>query len=311
MTRDDYFRIFKGDDTDFNGNQELLVVLETELDLTGCTAHFKFLGFKQDFYTIPADKKLHIVIPHQYTRDFPCGSMDAQLWLLDANSKKRTVANRIHMIVTQSIDEAYNSDDEQAITVQIASGVQWENVSNKPAWISNWPNALTEWWTTLDITDKLTAWWNSIKSTVSFAWSQITDKPNDLVVNAALSSDEKTLTLTKQNGSTVEFQGGGSGGQVQSNWTQTNTQAVDFIKNKPRVGNSYSINFTDDISNLNYINGFAIINVFSAKILFAENQSIFYKDGAHFSSVYIDEPGWYLATNITEGPIVLTQLAIY
>ena len=59
--RHQYIVLFRGDDSDFVGNQQILLKLKTELDLTGCKAHFRFLDFKQDFDEIPADKTLELV----------------------------------------------------------------------------------------------------------------------------------------------------------------------------------------------------------------------------------------------------------
>jgi len=123
-TKDQFFILYRGDDSDFTGNQEIIIELQTTLVLTGCKAHFKFLDFKQDFNTIPADKKLHLVFPKASTAKFPLGAMDAELWLEDSNQKRRTVANRIHVVVTQSVGEAYDTSDPQAISVVITNGVR-------------------------------------------------------------------------------------------------------------------------------------------------------------------------------------------
>lgn len=123
-TKHEYIVLFRGDDSNFTGNQEIIVELKTTLDLTGCKAHFKFLDFQQDFATIPADKKLHIVFPATATKNFPIAAMDAELWLEDANQKRRTVENRIHVVVTKSVGEAYDNDDPQAISVVVRSGVK-------------------------------------------------------------------------------------------------------------------------------------------------------------------------------------------
>lgn len=117
-----YFVIYRGDDTDFPGNQELIVELNTERDLTGCSAHFSFQGFTQDFTEIPADKKLRLVIPNSATGKFALGTADAKLWLTNG-TKVRTVESRIHIVVTNRVDEAYDNDDPQAIAVTISGGV--------------------------------------------------------------------------------------------------------------------------------------------------------------------------------------------
>ena len=116
-----YFVIYRGDDTDFPGNQDLIVELNTERDLTGCSAHFSFQGFTQDFTEIPADKKLRLVIPNSATGKFALGAADAKLWLTNG-TKIRTVESRIHVVVTNRVDEAYDNDDPQAIAVTISGG---------------------------------------------------------------------------------------------------------------------------------------------------------------------------------------------
>ena len=116
-----YFVIFRGDDTDFPGNQELVIEIDTTRDLTGCSAHFSFQGFVQDFAEIPADRKLRLVIPNSETGKFALGAADARLWLTNGQ-KIRTVENRIHIVVTNRVEEAYDNDDPQAITVNITNG---------------------------------------------------------------------------------------------------------------------------------------------------------------------------------------------
>ena len=135
MALNQYIVLFKGDDSDFAGNQDVIINLETEVDLTGMRAFFKFLDFEQDFDTIPENKQLKLVFPAIATKSFPIGAMDAELYLLDINGKRRTVANRIHIVVTQSISEAYDNTDPQAITVSVSgvsSSVSWDNIINKP-----------------------------------------------------------------------------------------------------------------------------------------------------------------------------------
>lgn len=116
-----YIVLFKGDDSDFSQNQTIDIFLQTDIDTTGCKAHFQFMDFKQDFDEIPADKKLHLVFPSDKTKDFPLGAADAKLWL-EKNGKIRTASNRIHIVVTNSVKEAYDPDDQQAITVVITGG---------------------------------------------------------------------------------------------------------------------------------------------------------------------------------------------
>lgn len=131
-----YFVIYRGDSSDFPGNQELIIEIETERDLTGCSAHFQFQDYRIDFDSIPADKKLRLIFPSSETKKFTLGSSDAKLWLTyvtDAATKTRTVENRIHIVVTNNVSEAYDNDDPQAITVTIkGTDLTWENIKDKP-----------------------------------------------------------------------------------------------------------------------------------------------------------------------------------
>ena len=162
-----YFVLYRGDDTDFPGNQELIVELNTERDLTGCSAHFSFQGFTQDFAEIPSDKKLRLVIPNSATGKFALGAADAKLWLTNG-TKVRTVENRIHIVVTNRVDEAYDNDDPQAITVTISGGGGGETVvlddtvtekspnGVKSSGIWSWVKSLLPHWLTSDYAEPAT-----------------------------------------------------------------------------------------------------------------------------------------------------------
>ena len=52
-----------------------------------------------------------------------------------------------------------------------------------------------------------------------------------------------SFTLNQATGDTIALDAGGSGSQVQSDWNQTNTTAVDYIKNKPTALSD----FTNDV----------------------------------------------------------------
>ena len=116
-----YIVLFRGDDTDFVGNQEIIVKITTERDISGCKAYFKYMGNIQTFDEIPEDKELHLVFSREQTKEMPLGTWDAELYLIDENGKRMTVNNRIHMLVTNSVREAYFPDDPQAISVVISA----------------------------------------------------------------------------------------------------------------------------------------------------------------------------------------------
>ena len=116
-----YIVLFRGDDTDFVGNQEIIVKITTERDISGCKAYFKYMGNIQTFDEIPENKELHLVFSREQTKDMPLGTWDAELYLIDENGKRMTVNNRIHMLVTNSVREAYFPDDPQAVSVVISA----------------------------------------------------------------------------------------------------------------------------------------------------------------------------------------------
>lgn len=116
-----YIVLFRGDDTDFVGNQEIIVKITTERNISGCKAYFKYMGNIQTFDEIPENKELHLVFSREQTKDMPLGTWDAELYLIDENGKRMTVNNRIHMLVTNSVREAYFPDDPQAVSVVISA----------------------------------------------------------------------------------------------------------------------------------------------------------------------------------------------
>ena len=116
-----YIVLFRGDDTDFVGNQEIIVKITTERNISGCKAYFKYMGNIQTFDAIPEDKELHLVFSREQTKEMPLGTWDAELYLIDENGKRMTVNNRIHMLVTNSVREAYFPDDPQAVSVVISA----------------------------------------------------------------------------------------------------------------------------------------------------------------------------------------------
>lgn len=143
-----YIVLFKGDDSDFAWNQNIEITLKTEMDLTGFRAKFSFMDFTQEFADITS-KKLVLVFPAAATSSFPLGAADASIVLYDSEGKARTIANRIHMIVTKCVDEAYANEDPQAITVSISSSMEreqadWDETDTQsPSYIRNKPEIPT------------------------------------------------------------------------------------------------------------------------------------------------------------------------
>lgn len=217
-----YLILFRGDDTDFEGNQNIDITLSAEIDLSDKKAHFKFLDFTQDWETIPEDKILHLVIPNTQTSKFPLGAMDAKLWLEDSQGRVRMVDNRIHIVVTDRVDEAYSNDDPQAITVVVSGGaVSWETLTGKPdAFPSTWeqvsdkpteftPTAHTH--TVSQITDYKNPDWTSTDETssdfiknkptlatvaTSGKYTDLIDAPSGKWIEAVYRNNANSYTLT-------------------------------------------------------------------------------------------------------------------
>ena len=95
-----YLEIFKGDDSGFEKNQRVNLKLDTNFDLGGCKAHFKFYDYVQDFDEIPADYMLPLVFPSSETSKFPLGMGYAKVWLTDPNGAIHSVSNYMRVKVT-------------------------------------------------------------------------------------------------------------------------------------------------------------------------------------------------------------------
>lgn len=93
-------QIFRGDDTDGLGYQSIQGKITTTLDLTGCRAVFRYLGFTQEFDPIPENGRITITIPASKTSKFPPGLGYASLRVYDSEGKVRTFTNRIPVFVT-------------------------------------------------------------------------------------------------------------------------------------------------------------------------------------------------------------------
>lgn len=102
--------LFRGDDTDFRNSENISIEIDTELSLEGCKAYFEFLGYVQEFESIPDNKKLHLVFPKERTVKFPLCISFGKLWIENADGKRMTISNRINVCVTNSTELAYSSD---------------------------------------------------------------------------------------------------------------------------------------------------------------------------------------------------------
>lgn len=124
--------LFSGDDSNFVGNQTIFIGLDTEIDITGCKAHIKYIGKTFTWDTIPSDHRLELVFSAEETKNMPLGDWNAELWLEDAQGRRRTVDNQIRIRVTKSVDDAYRSEDPQSIKASIGNKFNYNNAYNKP-----------------------------------------------------------------------------------------------------------------------------------------------------------------------------------
>lgn len=102
--------IFRGDDTDAFSYQTIVGTINTDLDLTGCKAVFRYLGFSAEFDPIPEDRKLTIVIPANETKKFPPGLGYASLRVYDSDGRLKTFSNRI-MVFVATKTPMFGSDE--------------------------------------------------------------------------------------------------------------------------------------------------------------------------------------------------------
>ena len=127
-----YIVLFCGDDSNFVGNQTIFIELETDIDTTGCKAHLKYISKTFTWNAIPEDKRLELVFSAEETKAMPLGDWDAELWLEDAQGRRRTVSNQIRIRVTKSVGDAYWSGDPQSIKASIGNAFDYNNAYNKP-----------------------------------------------------------------------------------------------------------------------------------------------------------------------------------
>ena len=128
-----YIVLFCGDDSNFVGNQTIFIELETDIDTTGCKAHLKYISKTFTWDAIPEDKRLELVFSAEETKAMPLGDWDAELWLEDAQGRRRTVSNQIRIRVTKSVGDAYWSEDPQSIKASIGNAFDYNNAYNKPS----------------------------------------------------------------------------------------------------------------------------------------------------------------------------------
>ena len=132
-------KLFKGDDTDFNDGEFLIIRLETDTTLDGFKASFRLGSFVQEFADLTS-KALRVVIPHETTKQFPIGNLNGTLRLEDSLGRYQTITNTIPFAITK---EVFTREPQEivlptpenypvTITLSLISG-DYENFVNKPS----------------------------------------------------------------------------------------------------------------------------------------------------------------------------------
>ncbi len=132
-------KLFKGDDTDFNDGEFLIIRLETDTTLDGFKASFRLGSFVQEFADLTS-KTLRVVIPHETTKQFPIGNLNGTLRLEDSLGRYQTITNTIPFAITK---EVFTREPQEivlptpenypvTITLSLISG-DYENFVNKPS----------------------------------------------------------------------------------------------------------------------------------------------------------------------------------
>ena len=113
-------KIFKGDDTDFNGGKFLTIKINTEMDLTGFKGIFKLGKFKteQDMQS----KTMEIVIPHEVTALMLNGTHTGIFTLIDTKNRVKTLSNTIPFLVTSEVF----TQEEDSIDLPVPEGYPYE-----------------------------------------------------------------------------------------------------------------------------------------------------------------------------------------
>ena len=114
-----YINIVKGDDTDFLGNQYLVVKFNTDLDLVGFKAIFKLGNFELVYPDLTA-KYLEIVLSKEVTSSLPKGKLYGTLQLIDTQERVRTITTVLPFnIVTKVVAASQVSKNSIQLDVKI------------------------------------------------------------------------------------------------------------------------------------------------------------------------------------------------
>lgn len=124
----EYLEIFKGDDSDFSLNQRISIKLLCDYDLSGMTAEVQVYDYIQTYNPIPANKRLPLVFPAAVTKKFPLGRCMAKIRLFDKDGKRRTIENKLGVIITNSIDCLSRQDINYTMMLEVS----YDDLQDKP-----------------------------------------------------------------------------------------------------------------------------------------------------------------------------------
>lgn len=111
--------IFKGDDTDFDNSRKIFFEVETNEEISIESIEFSFLGVKKNFNDNLTNSRIEVSFSKEETDKFPYGLSYATIVATDDEGRRRTLDNRIPIIVTNSVEAAYGSDDDKVVSIPL------------------------------------------------------------------------------------------------------------------------------------------------------------------------------------------------
>lgn len=100
----DYITIIQGDDTNFLGDQFLVINFNTDIDLSGFTATFT-LGDVTLTYGDLSGKNFEVILSDEITSNLKLGKQYGELKLIDTQQRIRTVTSVIPFLVRKGVNE--------------------------------------------------------------------------------------------------------------------------------------------------------------------------------------------------------------
>lgn len=100
----DYITIIQGDDTNFLGDQFLVINFNTDIDLSGFTATFS-LGDVTLTYGDLSGKNFEVILSDEITSNLKLGKQYGELKLIDTEQRIRTVTSVIPFLVKKGVNE--------------------------------------------------------------------------------------------------------------------------------------------------------------------------------------------------------------